>query len=518
MRAKQTSLKKTIAVNALANWGDMAAHLAVTFCLTPILIHSLGEQRYGIWSLAESIIAYLTLFDLGVAASVVRFAARFESLNDHDRLNRMVSTSLALFAGAGMAVMLSAVGLLAGGWPWSTIPAELVGEARAVLLLLALNLSLCLPLGVFPSLLDGLQHFAARAGIRTGMLLTRAVAFVIIIRRGYGLVELITATLTVNLVEQAILALMCWLVLPSLRISPKLVDRETFGLIRGYSVGAFLMMIAGRIAFQTDALVIGMFLAPQYIAYFAVGARLVEYAKGLLTSLTGVLTPVISQLDARGDSAGIMRLFLNSARIATWILAPVVAGLVTLGRPFLVLWVGPSFAEQCYPVLVILALSLVLMAAQSTSARIFYGVGRLGRLARMALIQAFANLALSLLLVRPFGIQGVAWGTTIPFVIFCIVSISDVSWLCQVRPLHAFRSILVKPLGTALVLGAGWQLLVGMGAITSWTRFLLTGAIGTLGYAMAAIKFEFGLGIFSRGRGVATDANPKKDAVEYVSW
>lgn len=484
--------KKTIAINVLANWSSLLANIVITFFLTPILVSGLGDRRYGIWSLVESIIAYLTLFDLGIAASVVRFAARFEGLGDRDQLNRVACTSLALFAGAGAIVLSIAGGLLAGGWPWGTIPGELTGEARAVLLLLALNLSLRLALGVFPSLLEGLQLFSVKAAIRTAMLVVRAAATVIILRRGGGLVELIATYLSLNLIEHTVFAGTCWYFLPSLRITPRLVDRKTFLMIRGYSVNAFLVMIAGRISFQTDALVISMFLAPEFIAYFAIGAKLIETSKNVLTSLTSVLTPTISQLDARGDSAGVTRIFLDVSRIATWLLAPVVAGLITLGGPFLTLWVGPSFAAHSYPVLAILALSLILMAVHSTSSRILYGVGRLSRFTRLAMIQAFANLALSLLFVRPFGIQGVAWGTSIPYILYSLMNVMDVSRFCGVSWVVACRYILVRPIASAVILGVIWQSLAAAGAIASYGAFFLVGASGTIGFAIAAILTELG--------------------------
>src|ERR1700737_714662 len=95
---------RRIVTNAAANWIGFAAQLVVAFFMSPILVHGLGAPRYGIWSLVESILAYLMLFDLGVAASVVRYIARFEANGDQDRLNRIFSTSLCIFAVAGLAV------------------------------------------------------------------------------------------------------------------------------------------------------------------------------------------------------------------------------------------------------------------------------------------------------------------------------------------------------------------------------------------------------------------------------
>ena len=64
--------------------------------------------------------------------------------------------------------------------------------------------------------------------------------------------------------------------------------------------------------------------------------------------------------------------------------------------------------------MVLLTLPLGLAMAQSIAARILYGVGKLRLFARVVLAEAVINLVLSVLLVVPFGIEGVAFGTRFP--------------------------------------------------------------------------------------------------------
>src|SRR5262245_60353229 len=61
-----------LARSVVANWVGFAAQVAAAFLVSPVLVHGLGDRRYGLWSLVESVLGYLMLFDLGVAASVVR--------------------------------------------------------------------------------------------------------------------------------------------------------------------------------------------------------------------------------------------------------------------------------------------------------------------------------------------------------------------------------------------------------------------------------------------------------------
>src|SRR3954470_22586745 len=103
---------RSLAIGAATNWAAFAASLAVSFFLAPYLIRSLGDARYGIWCVVESILAYFTLFDLGIAACLVRYVARHHATDQREELNRLVSASLAVFLAAAAGVLLLGAGLV----------------------------------------------------------------------------------------------------------------------------------------------------------------------------------------------------------------------------------------------------------------------------------------------------------------------------------------------------------------------------------------------------------------------
>jgi O-antigen/teichoic acid export membrane protein len=483
---------RRIVINAVANWIGFAAQLIIAFFMSPILVHGLGAPRYGIWSLVESVLAYLMLFDLGVAASVVRYVARFEANGDQDRLNRVFSTSICIFAIAGAAVMVVTLALTSIGSTLTKVPAELLREARWMLILLGFNLAIGLPLNVFPSLLDGLARFPAKTAIRTAGLLLRTGLFLVVLWKEGGLISLAWAITASNILEHLILAAACWWYVPGLRFSFSLADRPTFRLIRGYSLEAFVAMVAGRVSFQTDALVIGIFLAPQFITYFAVAGRLLEYAKNSLRATTTVLTPAVSAFEARGETGAIRHVFLSSTRYVLWFILPVQIGLHLLGKPFLALWMGPEYVDWSYPTLTILAMPLSLLMSQSVSGRVLYGLGQLRWFTVVVVTEAAVNLLLSLLLVRPFGIEGVAWGTTIPNIIGNVVVAIYVCGLLNVPLSDYLRKSILKPLAVACPLALVWWTAGILWPPKDWTTLFLITGMGLTGYAVITLVMEFG--------------------------
>jgi O-antigen/teichoic acid export membrane protein len=488
-----TSAKPRIFVNAAANGLGFLAQIAVAFLLTPVLVHALGDARNGVWSLVESILAYLTLFDLGVAASVVRHVARFEAQKDRDTLNRVFSTSFLIFACAGALAWIITLILAFPAFALLNVPTEMGQDAKQMLLILGANLALGLPMSVFPCVLDGLGRYTVKTAIRTAVLVLRALVILIAIGMGrgaLGLLEIAVIVTLCNVVEYLLLALAAYLLLPGLRCSLSRVDRSTFRLIRGYSLDAFLAMIAGRVSFQTDSLVIGRMIGAAPITYFALAARLTEYAKNGLRALTTVLAPAVSTLDARGDGDGVRKVYLDSTRHVLWLIVPIQVGLLLLGRPFLALWMGDKYAGLSYPTLAILAAPLSLAMAQSVAARVLYGVGKLKWFARAMMFEALCNLVLSVLLVGPMGIEGVALGTAIPNFIMNVIVMISVCRLVGLGLGEYLRRAFAAPCAAGLVLAAGWWLTGSADRATTWGAWLTVGALGTAGFALIAAFVE----------------------------
>src|SRR5580698_2209664 len=100
------SRNRSLVIGAATNWAAFATSMAVSFFLSPYLIRTLGDARYGIWCVVEAILAYFTLFDLGIAACLVRFVAKHHAVDERTELNKTVSCCLVIFTGAAGCVLL----------------------------------------------------------------------------------------------------------------------------------------------------------------------------------------------------------------------------------------------------------------------------------------------------------------------------------------------------------------------------------------------------------------------------
>jgi len=474
-------------LGAASNWLAFAATLAVGFFLTPFLIHALGKPRYDVWCIVEAILAYFTLLDMGIAACLVRFVAKHRAIANSDGVNRMASSCLALFLLAGILALAVGIPILFAFAPALDAKLNHSGDVLPFMLLMLANLAFTLPASVFPSILDGVEAFTAKSLVRLVALAFRTAGIVFAVNSGAELFPLAIVYTAVNIAEHTAFALLAWKRLPGLRFAVRFIDRSTMKEVRTFSTDAFLAMLAGRITVQTGAIVVGAFLPGGQVTFFATAARLVDYAKTLLRTITTTLTPGVSAMEARGDHAGIARLFCNATRWLLYAALPVQVGLLLFGKPFLTRWVGAEFVGGSYPALVVLSFTLSLGIAQSVASRMLYGLGLLKWFARAALVEAALNVILMLALIGGWGVPGVAVAIALPNVLFCLFVLGFTLKKLRI-PMRTYAGAWLKPLALLTIPITVW---LSLGEATpDWPSLFGKGFAGMIPYAMAVCIVE----------------------------
>jgi len=140
----------------------------------------------------------------------------------------------------------------------------------------------------------------------------------------------------------------------------------------------------------------------------------VNYAAETVSSLAQLFVPRSSQAQAEGDLDGLRKILVLGNRACAFIIFPITALLPILGKSIIEAWVGPKYVAASYPVLLILIFPVTLILAQVASGRTLLGMAKHRTWAYVALAEGAANLILSIILLRPYGIVGDTIGTAVP--------------------------------------------------------------------------------------------------------
>lgn len=408
-------------LNVFSNWMAFAFAAVVSFFLSPVVVNHLGNTGYGIWVLTGTLTGYLGLLDVGVRGAASRYVAKLHTQADHEGASRVVSSALGIFCVGGVVAILVAAVVASSLLGIFHIPAEYESAARLVLLLTGFNVGVSLLAGVFGGVLTGLQRFDIVNVIEVASTGLRALAFLVALKLGQGIVALGWLNLIFAVITGVAYAGIALRLYPQLEVRLSYCNRESLRLIFSFSAFFFLLLLASRIIFFADALVIGIFLPVSMITYFAIASNLINYARTFLSGIWTTTTPLASSLEAQGAHAEVGRMLLSRSRFGMLLMIPMGITFIVRGHSFIGMWMGAEYAYPAGLVLQILTVGLVVASGNMIANATMLGISKHKGVVPAAMSEAICNLALSVALIHTYGIYGVAWGTTLPSLLVSVL-------------------------------------------------------------------------------------------------
>lgn len=413
--------------NIGSNWVRNIVTAAFGLVTMPYIYRRIGEPS-NIWEVINSWTGILMLLALGIPMASSKIFSTAVAKEDTEELNDAVSASAALY------LMVAVAALVVGAilffffdasyvqprvereWPDQVGPARIA--FALVVTFIALNFLAQLPIGV----MVGHQDFVTANVISTS-----------------GVVAKLGLVLTVLLVEPTIvtLALITVGVLggelivglaivrrkyPAVKIQFSRVKKEQIKKIVGFSLWVLLLNLGIKLCFFVDGMVLGAFgdLNDPY-SYKAANHLMVMLIE-FLVAIGAVALPRVAQLQVKEDHEGIREVYLQWTKVAFSLTLMAGLYLMVLGPAFLGAWMGPRFESTAGEVLIVLmASSLFFMPVRGVSIGVLMGLGKAKAPGLIFLGMGVLNLILSLILVFPLGILGVALGTAIPNVVFAAI-------------------------------------------------------------------------------------------------
>jgi O-antigen/teichoic acid export membrane protein len=469
--------------NAMSSTLLFVVSVISTFFLSPYLIGTLGDARYGTWTLIAQMTGYYALLDFGTRGAVGYFVASLGAKGQREELSNVVSTAFFTLLGIGATVALIG-GTLAFYLPGLfDVPAQIERESRHAMLVLVMTISLTLPLDVWAATVNGCRRAYLVTLTETVMRVLTSIAIATVLFAGGGLVAIALTQLTGKAVVWLVAFRATRRLLPDLRVRPTSWNRASLRRIAGYGGGNFIINISLMVINRMDLLVVGAVLGVRHVTFYTIGQMLVTYASGAVSNITRAFTMHFAHLHSSGDHERLRKLYLDGVRHSASLAIPLTVYLLAFGTPFIRLWLGPEYVTGDWRmrsdvILAILIVGKLPRFVQSISWQLLFGAHKVAFLTKLQVGEAIANAVLSLSLVHLLGMPGVALGTFIP------VLISNFLFLPPyvLREFgFTFREYITRGLGrpilVGLVLAALSLMLVVSSPPATWTSFFMKAAI-----------------------------------------
>jgi len=404
--------------NSGVRLGNFALGIGIAFFLMPFLVRNLGDRMYGIWTLVGSVLGYYGLIDIGLSSAVVRFISRAVGRAEKDEVRTVFCTSFYLFLVLGLITATLTWILM---WALGSIirsPQDL-DLLRPLLLILGLNFALDFPVRAFNAVFTSNIRDDISVGISMVKSVIATALIVWAVNRGMGIMALAVISVSASAVDSMARIFFALRIEPAISINPKFINWSRVRPLFSYSAYSFVSRIGDILQFRIDSLVITAYVGLGAVTHYFVGGRLVEYLRDALSQSVRGMTPIFSQEEGRNNFESIRSKFLYVTKITCMMATFAVGCAIAYGHQFIEAWMGPRFLDA-YPVLVALTVGMFFRMVQLPSVPLLYGISKHKYHAYATLVEGILNLILSVILVKKYGILGVALGTQIPMMIMTI--------------------------------------------------------------------------------------------------
>jgi O-antigen/teichoic acid export membrane protein len=435
----------------------------VGFLTTPVLTHGLGILRYGVWALIGSLIPFLEILELGFANATVAFVSRHLELEDDEKVASTLNTSFLCLSVLGI-IAFAGVVVFAYFLPEiiPTIPKSLVGQGQFLLLLLAFDMALSIPMDTFGGALNALQRFDLLNYSLIAVTVCQAIAWVVVLWLHGGLIALGVVTVAISLMGQMSRLVMAHRLLPWFRLSLRRFDRailKTFSLATGWYS---LAQVAQAVINLSDVLIVGAFAGVRAAAVYAVAQRLALLPQRVVQPRSFLLFAKAGQLAARDNQSGLRDSTDQVVGFVRYLSIPAAIVLGFLAGPAVEVWVGPLYREAAACIGLLCIAAVVQAWGQAISLAIS-GAGR-PRLASVLYAgEAVIHVGLGIVLSSRYGALGMAEAALIGAVLLEGMLMLPLVYrqLGDSLPRRALRT--VRILGLPFVVTGGLAYLVGRG-------------------------------------------------------
>ena len=397
------------------NYVVIILNTVVGLLYTPYMLRMMGQSEYGLYSLVASVIAYLTVLDLGFGNAIVRYTAKFRAEKKTEEQYEMFGMFFLLYLVIGIIAFGIGLGLYfnVGTLFGDTMTAVELDRARIMMLLLVANLAFTFPMSIWGSIIQAYEDFVFQKSLNIFRIILNTAVMICLLHFGYKAVAMVVVQTIFNVLTLVLNFIYC-----RRKLNIHLYFRFKhfhWGFLKEvaiYSFWIFLNAIMDRVYWSTGQFVLGAIVGTAAVAVFAIAIQLEGMYMQFSTAISSVFLPKVTAMVATNRSRKeISDLFIRTGRIQYIVLAYILSGFIIFGRQFIELWAGAGYTDA-YIISLLFFIPLTVPLIQNLGITILQARNEMKFRSVLYIIIALVSLAMQIVLTRFFGGIGCAMGVS----------------------------------------------------------------------------------------------------------
>lgn len=453
---------------------------------TPWMIHSIGRENFGLYTLAMSVIS-LFVFDFGLSSAVTRFIAKYLAEGRQDKADNCMGLVYRLYIIIDIVMMLVLFGVYFFiPQLYKELTLDEIESFKIIYVIAAIYSVISFPFIPINGVLTAHEKFIQLKLCDVAHKLIIVLAMSICLLSGGGLYSLVSVNAIAGLI-MILLKVSCIKKFTHQGISWRYFEKGEFKEIVGFSGWVTIMSIAQRFIFNIAPSILGALSGSISIAILGIATTLEGYTYTFANAINGMFLPKVSRI-VSNDNGDVLPLMVKIGRIQIYITALIVFGVICFGEHFIQLWVGAEFKDS-YLCALFVIVPCLLQLPQEIGNQTIFAKNKVKKLAIVYALMALVNIVLAVSLAPKFGALGICMSIFVAYMVrtigMDIIFYKDLN----INVMSFFKDTFVKlliPLVLCLVLGFTINAVI---SIDSWLGFVIKGICFVGSYATVMYLF-----------------------------
>lgn len=476
-----------IKVGALISYFTMAFNIVAGLIYTPWMVSKIGQANYGLYTLANSLIAIFML-DFGLSSAVSRFVAKYRAEGRQKDINDILGIiyKLYIIIDAVILAALLVVYFFVGDIYKELTPSELQTFKTLYIIVAAYQL-IAFPLTPADGILNAYEKFSQLKLCNLLYRLLSVFAVVFVLLFSSSVIVVITATVLSHLATVFAKVISVKATVP-IKVNFRASGKNLYKTLFSFTAWTTVISIMQRFTHSFAPSVLGITSGALEIGLYAPAVTLEGYFFTLGSCVNGMFLPRVSKYIADKKEEKILDLMIKVGRYQAIVLGLAFIGFVCVGKDFMTLWMGKNYLKSYYLAMIILFPTLISSTQQIAKTTLI--AKKLIKYQAIGMIfTGTLGLLASYLMSIKIGAMGVCLGTA-------LTSLANISFMNVLYKKKAGINVFefYKKCYLRLIPCYGGALLAGLLAVpfitlTGWIGFMVKAAVVLSAYMLAVILF-----------------------------
>ena len=348
--------------------------ILVSLFSTPYIVSKLNNDLYGLYVTSISIIAFMSVADLGFGQGVIKYISHYYALCDHKKISQILNTSFVVYMLMGL-IGSTAIFFISRDLARAIYTENpMIELASSVFQIASVGFFLNFNNQLFINIPKAFSRFDIAVKLQNFMWASNIFITVALLLFGKSLQWILVGYIAVQL---ATLMISYMVVGHVFNLSVKWrFHRETFFEIFSFSLFSFINSISGSIVYKLDKIIIASVAGTQVVTQYQLPFMITQMANGLIGSVSQIIFPKISEINSTQEQDSDIRgLFIRLVNLLI-VLSLIVSIVIYNGSfIFLHLWMGEGFAVSSHLILKILSIIFFFLSSTYVVQNFYLGLG-----------------------------------------------------------------------------------------------------------------------------------------------